>query len=431
MSDILVSLDEALTERYGDPNHVVLNSFLTKRGKDYSSAIIDVLVNSRGYVYVFESSFDGKLYDCVVKDINTNKRLEHLCVKTANPVKAFERAIVEAVNVSNKMREHYNIVEDMELLANKSHAENNNGVTYTDDTRVEDHDKHVEDNLKNKKKKLKKSDKFKVEDEPNQKNTQGEEIAKINLKETEENTITKLNELKNKLKTGEEDLDSIASQLDLICNEAGYEGLWKDGLTFMEYAKEAIQKAMAEDFERGKAMLKNLDDTDATYAYLDGYGNYRNLTADILDNMIYDAIAELSVNEAEDLEAEEETPLEEDTMPKAIFHRKPSSVDSMRTEEENGLVTNKSSYVVNNEKELNKQEFLEFSNNLLKDYEWLKELYNEDNLGVFNCIRVYCTEVPEYEILVDPNGYSYSRYAALVDKLEGTKSEESLEEPIE
>ena len=516
MNDILVGLDEALTERYGNANTVTLNSYLTKHGKDYSSAIVDVSApNFKGYVYTFESSFDGKLYDCVIKETATNKRLEHLCVKSADPVKPFVNAIVEAINVSYKLSEHSSISEDVELLVNKDKVEDNNGVTYTDDVRVEEHNDHVEDNMKDKEKKLKPKKKFEVGEEPDQKNTQGEEIAKINLKETEENLVDKLTALKAKLNDNSTDLDTIASELDIACDEAGYDRLWEEGLILMELVKEHIQKAMAEDFDNGKSMLKHLDDTDAQYAYVDGYANYRNLDKDVLENMIDDIISDLSINEsvegnnefmssdikagdvvptngAGDVEvldinkdknyilvkrgndyqpfvaawnpelvdgkltwgqghyfdteeeareyfnnklneAEElvdETPLAEDINPKAVFHRKPSSVADMRAAEANGLVTNKSSYVVINKKELSRDEFLEFSDNLLRDYDWLEELYVTDGVdtSVFKCIEVVNADDGE-SIMVDPSGYKYARYAALTEPLDVSK--EITDEPID
>ena len=430
MNDILVGLDEALTERFGNANTVTLNSYLTKHGKDYSSAIVDVSApNFKGYVYTFESSFDGKLYDCVIKETATNKRLEHLCVKSADPVKPFVNAIVEAINVSYKLSEHSSISEDVELLVNKDKVEDNNGVTYTNDVRVEEHNDHVEDNMKDKEKKLKPKKKFEVGEEPDQKNTQGEEVAKINLKETEENLVDKLTALKAKLNDNNTDLYKIASELDVACDEAGYDRLWEEGLILMELVKEHIQKAMAEDFDNGKSMLKHLDDTNARYAYVDGYANYRNLDKNVLENMIDDIISDLSINEAD--EVSDDTPLVEDVNPKAVFHRKPSSVAEMKAAEENGLVTNKSSYTIVNTKELNSSEFEEFSNNLLKDYSWLEELYTTEGIdsSVFRCIEVINVDNNE-SILVDPSGYTYARYAALKTPVE-TATEEPTEEPID
>jgi hypothetical protein len=256
-----------------------------------------------------------------------------------------------------------------------------------------------------------------------------EEVTKTNLKETEENLVDKLNALKAKLNDNSTDLDTIASELDIACDEAGYSRLWEEGLILMELVKEHIQRAMAEDFDNGKSMLKHLDDTNARYAYVDGYANYRNLDKNVLENMIDDVISDLSINEAD--EVSDDTPLVEDVNPRAVFHRKPSSVAEMKAAEENGLVTNKSSYVVVNTKELNSSEFEEFSNNLLKDYNWLEELYITEGIdsSVFRCIEVINVDNNE-SILVDPSGYTYARYAALKTPVE-TVTEEPIDEVIE
>lgn len=323
MDDILVGLDESLTERYGNPDYIKLNSFLTKKGKDYSSAIIDVSwPDCKGYVCTFESSCVDGIYNCVIKETATNKRIEHLCVRTTNPIKAFENAIVDLVNMKKQslISEHDSILEDVELIHNHSHVEDNNGVTYTNDTRVEDNSETNEENIKDREKLLKK--KHKNEEEPDQKNTAGEKIDDIQ--------------------------DSI---------------------------KEA----------------EEIEDTPL-----------------------------------EDTSLDDEPNLEEDTLKKAKFHRKPNSVEQMMTEEKNNLVTNSSSYTVIATKELSDTEFEDFSNNLSSSYPWLKELYNvEDNSGVFNCIEV--TGGKDYSILVDPSGYDYARYAAINGTPEEVSDESSLE----
>ena len=323
MDDILVGLDESLTERYGNPDYIKLNSFLTKKGKDYSSAIVDVSwPDCKGYVCTFESSCVDGIYNCIIKETATNKRIEHLCVKTTNPIKAFENAIVDLVNMKKQslISEHDSILEDVELIHNNSHVEDNNGVTYTDDTRVENNADKTNKLIKNREKLLKK--KNKNEDEPDQKNTVGEKVADTQ--------------------------DSI---------------------------KEA----------------EEIEDTPIEETFLD-----------------------------------DEPSLEEDTLSKAKFHRKPKSVEQMMTEEENNLVTNSSSYTVVATKELSESEFDDFSNNLSSSYPWLKELYNvEDNSGVFNCIEV--TGGKDYSILVDPSGYDYARYAAINSTPEEVSDESSLE----
>ena len=313
MSDILVGLDEAFTMRYKDPNAVIINSFLTKRGKDYSSAIVDITTPSYAhYSLIFESTFDGKMYESVIKDACNGRKINHLCVKSSNPIKPFENAILETINLSYKLTEHRSLVEDAQLINVDSEANDEKYDTVKDpriDANIENNEKIAKDN----KKFYKTSKKFDVDEEPDQKNTQGEEIAPLTLKEDE---IT------------------------------------------------------------------------------------------------------------------DEEPLIEDVMSKAIFHRKPTSVSAMISEEENGIVVNQSSYVVVNNKELSPEEFEDFSNNLTsKDYDWLKELYTVDEAAgaTFNCIEV--TGGKDYSILVDPNGYSYARYAAIKGNVEPTIEPEG--EPIE
>ena len=98
----------------------------------------------------------------------------------------------------------------------------------------------------------------------------------------------------------------------------------------------------------------------------------------------------------------------------AIFHRKPNNVSDMKAEEDNGITVNKSSYVVIAEKNLSKDEFEDFANNLLMNrYDWLKDLYNTEGIsgGSFKCIRVTGDD-ESYALLVDPSGYDYARYVA-------------------
>ena len=138
-------------------------------------------------------------------------------------------------------------------------------------------------------------------------------------------------------------------------------------------------------------------------------------------------------NADEDLEETEynsDEAMTEDILPKAIFHRKPKDVDTMIAEEKNNITVNQSAYKIVNTKELESSEFEEFANNLLKSREWLKELYvNDDNdSGVFNCIEV---TGGDYSILVDPSGYDYVRYAAILNNIEESEESEETEETEE
>lgn len=444
MDDILVGLDESLTERYGNPDYIKLNSFLTKKGKDYSSAIVDVSwPNCKGYVCTFESSCVDGIYNCIIKETATNKRIEHLCVKTTNPIKAFENAIVDLVNMKKQslISEHDSILEDVELIHNDSHVEDNNGVTYTDDTRVEDNADRTNKLIKDRKKLLNR--KNKDDEEPNQKNTSGEKVADIQDKITESDSdlVNKLKNLRDEAADKSRSIDEITRDLINYCSDSGQEDLvYGFGIIPTEEAKENIMSSVSNsDFDNLKSIINGIEDSDSEYLLIDGYGRYRNISYDKLESIIEDIINGVSLNEAveddsnissniedEDNNITDDNSLEEDTLSKAKFHRKPSSVEQMMTEEKNNLVTNSSSYTVVATKELSDKEFEDFSNNLSSSYPWLKELYNvEDSSGVFNCIEV--TGGKDYSILVDPSGYDYARYAAINGTPEEVSDESNLE----
>ena len=444
MDDILVGLDESLTERYGNPDYIKLNSFLTKKGKDYSSAIVDVSwPDCKGYVCTFESSCVDGIYNCIIKETATNKRIEHLCVKTTNPIKAFENAIVDLVNMKKQslISEHDSILEDVELIHNDSHVEDNNGVTYTDDTRVEDNADRTNKLIKDRKKLLNK--KNKDDEEPNQKNTSGEKVADIQDKITESNSdlVNKLKNLRDEAADKSRSIDEITRDLINYCSDSGQDDLvYGFGIIPTEEAKENIMSSVSNsDFDNLKSIINGIEDSDSEYLLIDGYGRYRNISYDKLESIIEDIINGVSLNEAveddsnissniedEDNNITDDNSLEEDTLSKAKFHRKPNSVEQMIAEEKNNLVTNSSSYTVVATKELSESEFDDFSNNLSSSYPWLKELYNvEDNSGVFNCIEV--TGGKDYSILVDPSGYDYARYAAINGTPEEVSDESNLE----
>ena len=127
--------------------------------------------------------------------------------------------------------------------------------------------------------------------------------------------------------------------------------------------------------------------------------------------------------------SEQEDELEESGSDVAIFHRKPKSVDAMRAAEQNGITVNKSNYKIIGKKELSGDEFNKFANNLSSEsYEWLKEYNDTSTSGEFKCVEVINTDDDSFTLLVDPQGYSYARYAAIKDNLE---NEEELIEPEE
>ena len=445
MNDILVGLDEALTERYQDANFVKLNSILTKCGKDYDSAILEVsFPGCKGYLLSFESAFnpENKIYECNVREATTSKKIEHLCVKSQNPIRAFENAIVDLVNMKTIINSHENLSEDIDLLTHSSNVEDNNGVIYTNDKRVED---SIERNKKRFKKiadRYKKSDKYEVKEEPDQDNTQGKEVDTIsdldesaNLNEAEwRHELSSGTELRKALEDFDDfDIKTAIPALDALikaCDEA----------------KQYVDEYDAKQLEGIKDEVMSHRDTisDSNFDE-DEYENYEpqeeidyllDQFYDICDaNKIWVKLTESDggFNADEDLEETEyssDEAMTEDILPKAIFHRKPKDVDTMIAEEKNNITVNQSSYKIINTKELDRSEFEEFANNLLKSREWLKELYvnDDNNSGVFNCIEV---TGGDYSILVDPSGYDYVRYAAILNNIEESEETEEAEEKTE
>lgn len=445
MNDILVGLDEALTERYQDENFVKLNSILTKCGKDYDSAILEVsFPGCKGYLLSFESAFnpENKIYECNVREAATSKKIEHLCVKSRNPIRAFENAIVDLVNMKTIINSHENLSEDIDLLTHSSNVEDNNGVIYTNDKRVED---NIEKNKKRFKKiadRYKKSDKYEVKEEPDQDNTQGKEVDTIsdldesaNLNESEwRHELSSGTELRKALEDFDDfDIKTAIPALDALikaCDEA----------------KQYVDEYDAKQLEGIKDEVMSHRDTisDSNFDE-DEYENYEpqeeidyllDKFYDICDaNKIWVKLTESDggFNADEDLEETEydsDEAMTEDILPKAIFHRKPKDVDTMIAEEKNNITVNQSAYKIINTKELESSEFEEFANNLLKSREWLKELYVSDdtNSGVFNCIEV---TGGDYSILVDPSGYDYVRYAAILNNIEETEEPEETDEKTE
>ena len=445
MNDILVGLDEALTERYQDENFVKLNSILTKCGKDYDSAILEVsFPGCKGYLLSFESAFnpENKIYECNVREAATSKKIEHLCVKSRNPIRAFENAIVDLVNMKTIINSHESLSEDIDLLTHSSNVEDNNGVIYTNDKRVED---NIEKNKKRFKKiadRYKKSDKYEVKEEPDQDNTQGKEVDTIsdldesaNLNEAEwRHELSSGTELRKALEDFDDyDIKTAIPALDALikaCDEA----------------KQYVDEYDAKQLEGIKDEVMSHRDTisDSNFDE-DEYENYEpqeeidyllDQFYDICDaNKIWVKLTESDggFNADEDLEETEynsDEAMTEDILPKAIFHRKPKDVDTMIAEEKNNITVNQSAYKIINTKELESSEFEEFANNLLKSREWLKELYVSDdtNSGVFNCIEV---TGGDYSILVDPSGYDYVRYAAILNNIEETEEPEETDEKTE
>lgn len=448
MKDIIVGLDEALAKRYGSDDFVVLNGFQTKQGKDFQTALVETkFPGCKGYVLSLKRIYDEKtgIYECIVKDASKGKSVDHLCFKSISPVKAFESAFVDIINMKTSLNELESLSEDIDALVQQSNVTNDNGVIYTNDKRVNDYLERNKKKVKEYLKKMKKSDKFKVE-EPDEKNTSGEEIGSTisKLSEEDDNLVSNLNNLKNELEQNNKDIDSIVSELINLSDGSEIEEMvWESGITLSELFKEDFAKAAAEDPDRAISMAKMVSDTNATYLRVDGYGNYVDLDKDFVLNLIDDMIKNCSLNESTEEVVSDEEPsneeasdeLTEEILPKAIFHRKPKSLSEMKAAEENGITVNKSSYNVINTKEMNDNEFNEFSNNLQGTYDWLTELYNSDSSSsVFNCIEVSNGD-GSIKILVDPSGYNYCRYAAYIDNsvndMPIENNDENVEEPVE
>ena len=139
-----------------------------------------------------------------------------------------------------------------------------------------------------------------------------------------------------------------------------------------------------------------------------------------------------------DIEGEDtEEVIEEDLVPSTIFHRKCSNTEDMKREEDNKVVTAKSTYVVKDVKEVDEGEFNDLSSNLLKDRDYIKEFADTvevDNSVAFNCLEV---RGPQGSLLIDPSGYGYARYCAfgegnnIEEPVEEIETEETIEEPVE
>ena len=218
MDEIIVDLDEALTERFNDPNHVILNSFSAKHGQLYSSAILDLKwPGCKGYIATFESSYKNGIYECVVRDTATNKKINHLCGKTTNPVRMFESAILDLMNLNklSKIEEHESLTEDIELIHNHREDTTPEDTNSANDDRIEDAHKKLDKELDKEKKDLKTSEKeYKVDEEPDQKNTAGEAVEELeeSTKDLKEDELTDKEPLENDLETEEEPAEELQEE---------------------------------------------------------------------------------------------------------------------------------------------------------------------------------------------------------------------------
>lgn len=166
-----------------------------------------------------------------------------------------------------------------------------------------------------------------------------------------------------------------------------------------------------------KAVNKMIDDYDLKYPVKSQDGISESVKLKEEDELLDEPIV------TDGTEPKDE--LEESGSNVATFHRKPASVDAMRAAEQNGITVNKSNYKIIGTKELSNDEFNDFANHLSsKDYDWLQEYNDTSESGEFKCVEVINLDDSSYSILVDPQGYSYARYAAIK---ENTDEEELLE----
>ncbi len=107
---------------------------------------------------------------------------------------------------------------------------------------------------------------------------------------------------------------------------------------------------------------------------------------------------------------------------KAIFVRKASDLEVVRevTEELKSKGHQGIGYRVTREVELSDKEYEKLANDLLQDQAFINEDEGLNDVGEVLCIRLINKESGE-RILIDPQGYEYSRYTAIEEKNDETK----------
>jgi hypothetical protein len=529
MANILNSLDESLTERFGTANWGELNSFLTRKGthkktnESYSSAILELIlprlnesVGEYKNVYMLEVYGDKLIKECIVRDSKSHIIKEY-SGKSKNPTKHFEGVILDIMNHRNLKEQiseeayeiaghvamsfegrdlvewnelqeaiykiaddlGYNLIEEeymdletdvrgclgqlgwatiyegeheggittredmfegVEVMVNEPMKDK--GVNFADSKAIKKDEDRQASHLKQHAKRHKEVKKFKLELEPDQKNTAGEkqedisDTAKIptlpKAKKTKINaeTVKKPKKLKEGLE-GRSDFWEAGIQPGDVIETSG-----AGNVTIIDLDRVAdyilvdrgagfqpFVAAWAPELYGGKLSWGQghyFDNEEDARQYFDS----KRLNESVIkeaDELLDDP----EVTNGTDIETGE---LDEASSDVAIFHRKPASVDAMRASEQNGITVNKSNYRVIGKKELSAEEFNKFANNLTSEYEWLGEFNDTTNSGEFKCVEVINTEDNSFTLLVDPQGYKYARYAAIKENLE---AEELLDEPTE
>jgi len=101
MANIIADLDESLTESCGDPNYFNFNSFLTRKGEHYSSALLEFTlprlnesIDSYKNVFFLEVAGNNKLKECTLRD-SKNHIIKEYSGKSANPVEFFKNVFID------------------------------------------------------------------------------------------------------------------------------------------------------------------------------------------------------------------------------------------------------------------------------------------------------------------------------------------------
>lgn len=106
------------------------------------------------------------------------------------------------------------------------------------------------------------------------------------------------------------------------------------------------------------------------------------------------------------------------TSGKVVFVRKAAGIADLKEAVRQGGKTEP--YVVEKQVELEEAEYKAFSNNLLSDYDFIKDnlkLMLRDKIGTYHCLLVKARDSSD-GMLVESEGYSYPRYTAIYNENE-------------
>ena len=100
----------------------------------------------------------------------------------------------------------------------------------------------------------------------------------------------------------------------------------------------------------------------------------------------------------------------------ATFVRKPTNLDSL-SDKAKYFTEGESSYIIVKQLKVSNQEFDDICNNFSKTYDFCKEMEPLDNENYsYNVIKIV-TDNKDFSLLVDPSGFDYCRYVAILGKL--------------